>query len=256
MGRLAISLGLLILVVIVLIVNLRVVSECSLPIISVPAIAAFKTVYDVNLQECKRKSIWEYSCLNDFFTRELSPDARAMGDGIVSPVDGRIEQAGIIEDGLLVQAKGRLYEVDELIGPGAATILDGGTYATLYLAPYNYHRVHMPMDAQLISTKRIPGRSLPVNMLAINNVNGLYAQNERVVMMFENADGAIFFMVLVGAMFVDSIDYASELRVYQKGEDVGKFNFGSTVILLLSPEVGVSTLTEKKRVCMGDMLAL
>jgi phosphatidylserine decarboxylase len=256
MGRLAIAVGLLILVMITLIVNLRAVSECQMQVISVPAMAAFKAVYDVDLQECKRKSIWDYSCLNDFFTRELDPHARSIDAGVVSPVDGSVEQAGIIEDGLLVQAKGKLYDVDELVGPGAGDILEGGVYATLYLAPYNYHRVHMPMDGLLLATKRIAGRSLPVNALAVNNVNGLYAQNERVVMMFETTDGAIFFMVLVGALFVDSINHASDLRLYHKGEDVGKFNFGSTVILLLSPEVSVSSITAKKRVCMGDTLAL
>jgi phosphatidylserine decarboxylase len=254
MGRGSIALGLLLLVVIVLIVNLRAVSECTLPLVSVPTIAAFKTIYRVNLQECKRKSIWDYQCLNDFFTRELSPDARSLEDGIVSPVDGRIEQRGVIEEGLLVQAKGKLFSVDELVGIEAGEAFDGGLYATLYLAPHNYHHVHMPMSGRLLATHRITGRSLPVNMLAVDNVNGLYTQNERVVMLFDGGLG-LFIMVLVGALFVDSIDYVTEQRVYAKGEDVGKFNFGSTVILLLSPELteGLRT-SDKKIVCMGEAI--
>lgn len=254
MGRGSIALGLLLIVVIVLIVNLRAVSECTLPIVSVPIIAAFKTAYGVDLQECKRKSIWDYQCLNDFFTRDLSPDARQLDDGIVSPVDGRIEQSGVVEEGLLMQAKGKLFSLDELVGIDASEAFDGGLYATLYLAPHNYHHVHMPLAGRLLATHKITGRSLPVNMLAINNVNGLYTQNERVVMLFDSGAG-LFIMVLVGALFVDSIDYATEKRVYEKGEDIGKFNFGSTVVLILSPELTEGLrVVGKKIVCMGDSI--
>lgn len=256
MGRGSIALGLFLLVVIVLIVNLRAVSECTLPIVSIPTIAAFKTAYGVDLQECKRQSIWDYQCLNDFFTRELSPGIRQLGDDIVSPVDGRIEQSGLIEEGLLMQAKGKLFSLNELVGIDASEAFDGGLYATLYLAPYNYHRVHMPMAGRLLATQKITGRSLPVNMLAINNVNGLYTQNERVVMLFDSGEG-LFIMVLVGALFVDSIDYVTEERVYDKGEDIGKFNFGSTVILLLSPELTEGMrIADKKIVRMGDSIVM
>ena len=172
---------------------------------------------------------------------------------VSSPVDGRIEQSGVVEEGLLMQAKGSCSAWTSWSGQVRARRSTAGS-----MRPSIWHRITTTtctcLAGRLLATHKITGRSLPVNMLAINNVNGLYTQNERVVMLFDSGAG-LFIMVLVGALFVDSIDYATEKRVYGKGEDVGKFNFGSTVVLILSPELTEGMqVAGKKIVCMGDAI--
>ena len=246
------SLGFLIVILIIVVVNLHTISNIEAPLIRVPLIAAFKTAYGVDLEECQRKHVCAYKSLNDFFTREIEP--REIDDcDLVSPVDGYILESGPIEFDRVIQAKGKHYSLSDLLGVSSENMVEDYDFITIYLAPYNYHRVHMPVDGTLLATKRITGRSLPVNALAINTVDGLYSNNERVVMMFETHH-KIMFIVLVGALFVDSISYTHEKRKYKKGEEIGYFNFGSTVIMVFDHNLPFQLPEPKKYVKMGKQM--
>jgi phosphatidylserine decarboxylase len=175
--------------------------------------------------------------------------------GVVSPVDGTVSEAGQIEGDRLLQAKGRDYTLNDLLGGDTvlAQRFMGGTFATIYLAPHNYHRIHMPMAGQLVSTTYIPGRLFSVNGATAQRVPRLFARNERVVCVFEGEMGT-FAVILVGALNVGSMAtvWAGDITparrrritrlplpatpvVLKKGAELGRFNMGSTVILLFEP---------------------
>jgi phosphatidylserine decarboxylase len=198
-----------------------------------------------------------YASFNEFFTRALRADARRIDAdprSIVSPVDGTVSAIGRISDARLVQAKGRSYSLAALLagsGRQTARFVDG-SFATLYLAPFNYHRIHMPCDGTLAAAWYVPGRLFSVNATTAAAVENLFARNERVVCVFDDA-GAGFAVILVGALFVGSMstrwhgDVTPAVRRREcelipkpgadlklaKGAELGRFNMGSTVILLL-----------------------
>jgi phosphatidylserine decarboxylase len=201
-----------------------------------------------------------YGSFNEFFTRALRPGARPiarMPGTLVSPVDGTVSQLGRIDGTQLFQAKGRHYSLDALLADSGEWTrrFTGGAFATLYLAPYNYHRIHMPLAGMLVAAWYVPGKLFSVNATTAAAVDNLFARNERVVCVFENGP-LVFAMVLVGALFVGSMttvwhgditprrprrpallpinDNRSPLRLEQ-GAEMGRFNMGSTVILLLPP---------------------
>lgn len=212
--------------------------------------------FAIDLGEAVEQDLDRYPTFNAFFTRALKPGAREIATGsdvLACPVDGTISQVGELRDGQLVQAKGHHFGVRELLGDRAdlAELFDGGLFATIYLAPYNYHRIHMPTDGKLTETVYIPGRLFSVNAATARTVPNLFARNERVACLFDTAVGPLA-MVLVGALFVGSIEtvWAGEItpphggavthRTYvdsgpalAKGTEMGRFNMGSTVILLL-----------------------
>lgn len=220
----------------------------------------FVRKYDVNMNEAQQPILEEFSHFNAFFTRELKPQARpvdASMNALISPVDGRVSQIGTIVEDQLYQAKGTSFSLDTLLGGDAnrAKPFHGGNFATLYLSPRDYHRIHMPMDGRLTQMVYVPGRLFSVSPRTTRTVPALFARNERVVCLFETAHGPLA-VVLVGAMFVASMetvwegvitprhkrgieiwDYTSartrniELR---KGDELGRFNMGSTVILALA----------------------
>lgn len=195
-----------------------------------------------------------YPSFNAFFTRALRPDARPMPTDshvIASPVDGTISQIGPIDGARMIQAKGHDFSVEALLaGPARWTSrFSGGTFATIYLAPFNYHRVHMPCHGELHSAWYVPGRLFSVNTVTAAAVPGLFARNERIVCIFEEGE-LCFAIVLVGALFVGSMStvwhgevtpkirrrpqplpVSAGLRL-ERGEEMGRFNMGSTVILL------------------------
>jgi len=203
-----------------------------------------------------------YDSFNAFFTRHLAPGTRSF-DGpanrICSPVDGIVSMAGPIEGDALLQAKGHAYTLGELLAGDAvlAARYRGGRYATVYLAPYNYHRIHMPLDGALRASWYVPGRLFSVNVATAASVPRLFARNERVICDFDGAGGA-FAVVLVGALFVGSMStawhgevsarrprrptllpaIAASARSARRGAALGCFNMGSTVILLLAPGTG------------------
>ncbi len=211
----------------------------------------FLSRYPVNLAEAADPIPDHYSSFNAFFTRALRDDARpaATADWLC-PVDGTISQLGYIDDGQIFQAKGKTYSTEQLLGNATlAKHFVHGKFCTLYLSPKDYHRVHMPRRAKLVSTHYIPGQLLSVNPANARHVPGLFARNERLVCEF-SSDDSRFVMVLVGAALVGSIatvwdgvvnaghtqqpwsKICHDTIELQQGEEMGRFLLGSTVILL------------------------
>ena len=213
--------------------------------------------YDVDLSEAVIKDADLYPSFNAFFTRQLESSARPIADGdsnIVSPVDGEVSQAAPIAQGRMIQAKGRDYSLLELLGGDAnlAGLFEDGYFATIYLSPRDYHRIHMPMDGHLRKMSHVPGRLFSVSQYTTESVPNLFARNERVICLFDTQAGPMA-MILVGAIFVGSMEtvwdgvvtpvrhrissweYApqsAQQLTLRKGEEMGRFNMGSTVILL------------------------
>lgn len=217
-------------------------------------LAGFLSRFDVNLDEAERDDPADYRSFNDFFTRALKPGSRPLDPAaIVSPVDGRVSQQGDIQDTRVFQAKGRRYDLKTLLGDReAAKPFRNGRFCTLYLAPHNYHRIHMPVDGRLTALRHIPGRLFSVSPATTRVIPRLFARNERVVAHFDTAHGPMA-VVMVGAMLVGSIEtvWTGEItpptrlrrrelplppanrRSLHQGDELGRFNMGSTVILLL-----------------------
>lgn len=206
--------------------------------------------YNIDMQEAIQPDIHAYKNFNEFFSRRLKPSARpwAPAPALPSPVDGYISQIGSIQDQTIIQAKGLDYTVSELLlDPHLAERFNHGSFATLYLSPRDYHRVHMPMDGNLVSMTFVPGRLFSVNPETVDYWPKLFARNERLVCHFETAQGPMV-IVLVGALNVASmftsweegaIRYASvTTRHYhppislKRGDEVGGFVMGSTAIVL------------------------
>lgn len=242
-------------------------------------ITRFVRLYDVDINDVKLNVPDDFETFNDFFIRELEHDARpidASSTAIVSPVDGTVSSAGVIVSESIFQAKGLDYSLDDLL----ATDLQesrgyvNGSYATIYLAPYNYHRVHAPLDGEIVAARYVPGDLFSVNAATVANVPGLFRRNERLVLHFRTPQGPAA-LIFVGALNVGSIStpWTGEVRPRKhgvvetielsdgpseitKGDLLGWFNMGSTVILLCPPEVcdWHATLTPGARVCMGEAI--
>lgn len=213
--------------------------------------------YRVDMTEAAEPDPTRYESFNAFFTRALSEDCRPLGGDektLVSPVDGAISQLGPIAGNQIFQAKGHYYSLSELLGGADLSApYENGQFATIYLSPRDYHRIHMPISGTLQRMRYLPGDLFSVNPRTARTVPGLFARNERLVCLFETAWGPMA-VILVGAIFVGSMEtvwagqvtppYTSEKhdRVYdnssvkiERGDELGRFNMGSTVILLLPP---------------------
>jgi len=219
-------------------------------------IRGFLTLYDVNTGEVRRSVPDDFPTFNAFFTRELKDGARvvdAAGNALVSPADGTLSAAGTLRGRHLLQAKGIEYTLDDLLAADldTARAFADGTFATIYLAPWNYHRVHAPLDGELVAAHYVPGDLFSVNASTAAHVPGLFRRNERVNLHFATAQGPLV-VVLVGALNVGSIttpwsgeirprrhgvvevlDLSAHARSVHKGDLLGWFNMGSTVIVLL-----------------------
>jgi len=210
--------------------------------------------YGVNMAEAENPDITSYKCFNEFFTRPLKDGARPLAEAdFISPVDGAISQFGPIERDQIFQAKGHSYSTTALVGGDRelARQFENGSFATLYLSPRDYHRIHMPCDGKLTRMIYVPGALFSVNPTTARGVPGLFARNERVVCVFETATGP-FVLTLVGATIVGSMAtiwhgtvnpprpgvirewrYDGETMVHlKKGEEMGRFLLGSTVVML------------------------
>ncbi|TDY36160.1 archaetidylserine decarboxylase [Janthinobacterium sp. 75] len=209
--------------------------------------------YNVNMDEALDPDITHYTSFNDFFTRALRPDARPLAKAdYVCPVDGRISQFGSIDKDQIFQAKGHNFSTTALVGGDAALAarFDHGSFANLYLSPRDYHRIHMPCDGRLTRMIYVPGELFSVNPTTARGIPGLFARNERVVCVFDTANGP-FVMTLVGATIVGSMatvwhgvvnpprtgqvrdwSYANDNVVLKQGEELGRFLLGSTVVML------------------------
>ena len=225
------------------------------------AIRWFARKFDVDMKDAVEEELGSYTSFNRFFTRALKPEARPIdqqANSICSPADGRISAIGEITDGRIYQAKGRDYSLDVLIGgdQSAAQRLANGGFATIYLSPRDYHRLHMPVAGTLLSQTHIPGRLFSVGPHTVRALPNLFARNERVIAQFETEAGLIA-LVLVGAINVAAIEtvwhglvtppqrrsmstvnYPDEQAVnLAKGDEMGRFNMGSTIIVLMENPV-------------------
>jgi len=216
----------------------------------------FLRLFSLDMSEAMEPDPYRYGSFNEFFTRALRADARPIDpdpESIASPVDGIVSECGTIDNDRLLQAKGRQYTLDELLArqPWARSF-EGGSFATLYLAPFNYHRIHMAVQGTLRDTVYVPGRLFSVNSATARQVPRLFARNERVLTLFDTEFGH-FALVMVGALNVGSMAtvWAGDITpaaqrivmripcpavTLDKGAELGRFNMGSTVILLLEPK--------------------
>lgn len=235
----------------------RVLTRSRIGLLRTALIRAFVRNYPVDLTEAIHSDPADYPSFNDFFTRRLragarppDPDPRA----VLCPVDGLVSQAGPIEGDTLLQAKGIHYTAGALLGGDAALAAPfaGGSFATLYLAPHNYHRIHMPLAGTLRRARFVPGDLYSVNAATAAGVPGLFTRNERIACVFDTAAGPMA-VVLVGALFVGSMSLAwcGEVRAegravrdlpahdpiiaLDRGAELGCFNMGSTVVLMFAP---------------------
>ncbi|MEE9335358.1 MAG: archaetidylserine decarboxylase [Granulosicoccaceae bacterium] len=217
----------------------------------------FVRTYNVDMSQAQHSDINHYPTFNAFFTRSLKDGARPACDhdsDIASPADGRISAIGNIENGTVYQAKGRDYSLLELLGGDteAAAKLANGRFVTVYLSPRDYHRLHMPLTGKLLNQTHVPGRLFSVAPHTVNTVPRLFARNERVIAQFDTNAG-LMALVLVGAInvaaietvwsglvtppqkkHINRIDYTGDEQVsLRRGEEMGRFNMGSTIIVLL-----------------------
>jgi phosphatidylserine decarboxylase len=221
----------------------------------------FVVNYRPEMSEAEQPDPRQFPSFNAFFTRALRAGARPIDpapEALVSPVDGTVSELGPLDGSWLVQAKGIAYTLESLLDeavPAWAPVFRGGAFATLYLAPRNYHRIHMPRSASLQAAWYVPGQLFSVNAATASQVPGLFARNERLVCVF--AEGTLSFaVIMVGALFVGSmstvwhgevtpraprsrtelpLDFTRAPLRLEKGAELGRFNMGSTVILLLPP---------------------
>ncbi|WP_455211755.1 archaetidylserine decarboxylase [Kaarinaea lacus] len=237
------------------------ITRIRTPVIKNPLIKWFVRQYGVKMNEAIEPNATNYEHFNAFFTRALKPEVRPVceeANALLCPVDGAISQLGTIAQGHIIQAKGRNYSLLELIGGDqqlAKEFVDG-SFITLYLSPRDYHRIHMPLAGKLKHMLHVPGRLFSVSAATTRVVNRLFARNERVVTLFENTTVGDFYVILVGALFVGSMetiwhgpitpphggflkrwDYESNDTAVDlnKAQEMGRFNMGSTVILLFKP---------------------
>tara|TARA_Y100001972_G_scaffold17875_3_gene20059 strand:- start:6361 stop:7200 length:840 start_codon:yes stop_codon:yes gene_type:complete len=231
-------------------------AECRLPWLKNLLIRRFITQYKVDMSEAVDSAPEAYANFNAFFTRALKDGARPIADApVVCPADGAISQLGEINRGRIFQAKGQDYSLQTLLGDDKALTaeFDGGSFATIYLSPRDYHRVHMPVDGTLRSMTYVPGKLFSVNTTTAENVRSLFARNERAICVFDTEFGPMA-MILVGAMIVAGIEtvwdgqvappprqlttrsYPQEAPTLKKGEEMGRFKLGSTVILLFGKD--------------------
>ena len=237
------------------------------------------SAFGINMQEAASDNLEDYESFNAFFTRALKDDARVVdGDpkSVCCPADGVISQAGIIDKTRILQAKGLNYSISRLLGNSvSAQRFNNGSFATIYLSPKDYHRVHMPVSGTLRATRYIPGELFSVNDKTAQGLEELFARNERLVCEFESESAGNFVVVFVGAMLVAGIetvwggfekpgpgavresDFSDLQLAYDKGEEIGQFKFGSTAIILFEKDrvTGLETLNPQSPVLMGQQLA-
>jgi len=241
----------------------------------------FTKLFKVDTAEAAEADPDAYPSFNAFFTRALASGARPMPEApgaLACPVDGKVSACAELEDGLMLQAKQFRYELDALLGGDTPAALRRGSFVTVYLAPGDYHRIHSPVDARLVEMRYLPGALFSVNGATVGAVPRLFSRNERISCLFETAFGPMA-VVLVGALNVGSMattwagDVAPgphrQARIWRypasgagavqlaRGEELGRFNMGSTVIVVL-PEAGprfVPAIRAGERVRVGEILA-
>ena len=241
-------------------------------------IRRFVRKYNVNMDEALDSNIASYASFNDFFTRALKPGARPLAQAdLICPVDGAVSQFGPISGDQIFQAKGHRYSTTALVGGDAALAeqFKDGSFATLYLSPKDYHRIHMPCDGRLVQMIYVPGDLFSVNPTTARGVPGLFARNERVVCVFASSRGP-FVLVLVGATIVGSMatvwhglinpprlpdvktwNYVDQKVELKQGDEMGRFLLGSTVVILF-PKAALQfnpTWQPTQAIRLGEVMA-
>lgn len=255
-------------------------TRCETPWFKNFIINKFIKVFKVDMSLALNPDPESYSSFNTFFTRELSPEARPVSSddrNIISPVDGIISQIDKIENDTIMQAKGKSYTLKHLLlEDELVNMFSGGTFATLYLAPKDYHRIHMPISGKLSRMIYVPGKLFAVNAHTARAVNAVFAKNERVINIFHTDIGPMA-IIMVGALFVGSMEtvwagqitpakdriinnvqYSDNEAVrLQQGQEMGRFNMGSTVILLFTKDTmrWASGMVADKTIVMGENIA-
>lgn len=233
--------------------------------------------YGINMSEAANPDVASYASFNDFFTRALKPTARTLATAdLICPVDGAVSQFGPITKNQIFQAKGHNYSTTELLGgdTSQASIFENGHFATLYLSPRDYHRIHMPCAGELTRMIHVPGDLFSVNPTTARGVPNLFARNERVVCFFDSEKGP-FALVLVGATIVGSMatvwhgqvnpprpgslrqwEYAKGKIRLEQGQEMGRFLLGSTVVMLFpsGPMIFNSQWTPARTVMLGEVM--
>lgn len=255
------------------------ISRCRIPFVKNNLIRLYLSLFDINLDDARESNPYAYASWNAFFTRALNEDARPIDsdkDSIVSPVDGTISQLGYLEQGSILQAKGHYYSVEALVGNAElGEKFHNGAFITVYLSPRDYHRIHMPCDGKLQRMLHVPGRLFSVAPHTVNNIEGIFARNERVNSLFGAQQGPMF-LSLVGAINVGAIEtcwaglvtppagkaltdtaYGGEDAIrMNKGQEMGRFNLGSTIILIFPENTAqwIEQLKPGDRVLMGQKI--
>ena len=241
-------------------------------------IRIYTNLNPVKMHEAIEENMFAYESLNAFFTRALKPECRPFDENEknwLCPVDGSVSQAQTIKDGRIFQAKGHDYSLLKLVGGDKEleSLFNGGTFATLYLSPRDYHRIHMPTTGRLKHMQYVPGRLFSVAPFTVNYIPGLFARNERCICYFETQQGPMA-MVLVGAINVSAIetvwhglitgrakkvkrfDYNNENIALKRGEEMGRFNLGSTVIILATDKMKIDeNMVAEAEIKLGQCLA-
>lgn len=250
------------------------------PVIKKTLISSFMKAYNISLDEYQVKNPSEFKNFNDFFTRALEPGARTLEpnpNALICPADGAVSELGRIHQDQLLQAKSKTYSLTQLLaGFEEAKQFENGHFCTIYLAPTNYHRVHMPFTAKALKSRYVPGDLFSVNQTTANSVNNLFARNERWVGLFELEHGGkthTVAVIMVGAMIVAGIDtvltgalkptakvqdFTHSGELLEQGAELGRFYLGSTAIVLAPPELDLSFASELKAttpVRLGQPLA-
>ena len=253
-------------------------AESTLPWLKNALIKLAIKAFNINMDEALTSNLDDYKNFNSFFTRELKTGVRPIDlatDSIASPADGTISQAGKIDKNKILQAKGIDYTAERLLGNDAdAKRYYEGNFATIYLSPRDYHRVHIPLAGKLLRTRYIPGSLFSVNDMTAQALPGLFSRNERLVCEFESDDAGTFAVIFVGAILVAGIetvwsgfekpgpgavrdtDFSAQSVSFMKGDEIGRFKFGSTVILLFKNQTAnwECSIDDHAAVQMGQKL--
>ncbi len=245
------------------------------PWLAQPAIKLFMKATGANLDDALRSEPKAYDSLLDFFTRELAPETRPIAEAaqaVACPVDGAVAHVGDIVSDQIFQVKGHSYSLTDLVGEDYAENYQSGQAATIYLAPYDYHRIHAPLSGTLKRATYIPGELNSVSISLLTHIAGLFAKNERLVLEFETDDGWPYLMVLVGAVNVGSIETVFHGQVsphfmhkplslptdnerVEKGQEIGRFNLGSTIIFITPKRCLSWQLSDRQKTQMGQQIA-
>lgn len=255
-------------------------ANCQVPWLKNWGIKTFIDHYGVNMDEAAESDYRQFANFNAFFTRQLAPHARPIDpnpNAIISPADGMISEIGMLQDEQILQAKGQYYSLNTLLANDAKSVANfrNGHFCTAYLSPKDYHRVHMPFDGKLVAMTYVPGKLYSVNQASVQSIDQVFARNERLICLFDTACGPMA-VILVGAMIVAGIHTAwhgpvapqQDRRIQRwcyrdnpitlaRGDEVGHFQLGSTVIVLLPKAIRWDeTLRANSPLQMGQVIGL